>query len=127
MVVPEPMREAWQERLRRTEQILAEADRLLQQRRTELGGPGHTEFEDRLLQGVRELAARILDKQVRLGRPIRVGGLAEATGGPAFSACAGLLSYAQQQAAERMIRLPEPEPAPNGTISRIGRWLRANF
>lgn len=79
------------------------------------------------LQGVRELAARILDKQVRLGRPIRVGGLAEATGGPAFSACAGLLSYAQQQAAERTIRLPEPEPAPNGTISRIGRWLRANF
>ncbi|MFN4163859.1 MAG: cell division protein FtsA [Ferrovibrio sp.] len=79
------------------------------------------------LQGVRELAARILDKQVRLGRPIRVGGLAEATGGPAFSACAGLLSYAQQQAAERTIRLPEPEPAPNGAISRIGRWLRANF
>ncbi|WP_341705000.1 cell division protein FtsA [Ferrovibrio sp.] len=79
------------------------------------------------LQGVRELAARILDKQVRLGRPIRVGGLAEATGGPAFSACAGLLSYAQQQGAERMIRLPEPEPAPHGAIARIGRWLRANF
>jgi len=79
------------------------------------------------LQGVRELAARILDKQVRLGRPIRVGGLAEATGGPAFSACAGLLSYAQQQAAERVIRLPEPEPAPSGAMSRIGRWLRTNF
>ncbi len=79
------------------------------------------------LQGVRELSARILDKQVRLGRPIRVGGLAEATGGPAFSACAGLLSYAQQQAAERSIRLPEPEPAPSGAISRIGRWLRTNF
>ncbi|HEX6959546.1 MAG TPA: cell division protein FtsA [Ferrovibrio sp.] len=79
------------------------------------------------LQGVRELAARILDKQVRLGRPIRVGGLAEATGGPAFSACAGLLSYAQQQAAERTIRLPEPEPTPSGAFSRIGRWLRTNF
>lgn len=79
------------------------------------------------LQGVRELSARILDKQVRLGRPIRVGGLAEATGGPAFSACAGLLSYAQQQAAERVIRLPESEPAPSGTFSRIGRWLRTNF
>lgn len=79
------------------------------------------------LQGVRELAARILDKQVRLGRPIRVGGLAEATGGPAFSACAGLLSYAQQQGAERMIRLPEPEPTPSGAIARIGRWLRTNF
>ncbi len=79
------------------------------------------------LQGVRELAARILDKQVRLGRPIRVGGLAEATGGPAFSACAGLLTYALQEQAQRVIRLEEPEPETAGTFARIGRWLRANF
>lgn len=79
------------------------------------------------LQGVRELAARILDKQVRLGRPIRVGGLAEATGGPAFSACAGLLTYALQEQAQRVIRLEEPEPETAGPFARIGRWLRANF
>ena len=34
--------------------------------------------------GTRELAQLILDKQVRLGRPTRIAGLAEANGGPAF-------------------------------------------
>src|SRR5262249_43035635 len=37
------------------------------------------------LAGVRELAGLVLDKQVRIGRPIRTAGLAEATGGPAFA------------------------------------------
>jgi len=78
------------------------------------------------LQGVRELAGRVLDKQVRMGRPIRVSGLAEATGGPAFATCAGLLSYALRtgEAAER---LGQPEEATGGRIARIGQWLRANF
>jgi len=79
------------------------------------------------LQGVRELSARILDKQVRLGRPIRVGGLAEATGGPAFSACAGLLSYALQEQAQRVLHFEEPEQDANGALARIGRWFKANF
>lgn len=79
------------------------------------------------LQGLRELSARILDKQVRLGRPIRVNGLAEATGGPAFSACAGLLSYALQaraQAAESEIDTVSQDST---RIERLGRWIRANF
>ena len=41
------------------------------------------------LAGVRELAQLVLDKQVRMGRPIRIAGLAEATGGPAFAVAAG--------------------------------------
>ena len=49
------------ERLRRAEKSLAEADHLLQRRRTELGGAGDADFEDRLLQGVRELAAAVRD------------------------------------------------------------------
>jgi len=40
------------------------------------------------LAGVRELAQLVLDKQVRMGRPIRISGLAEATGGPAFAVAA---------------------------------------
>lgn len=52
-------------RLRRAEQNLNEADRLLQRRRTELGGPGESDFEDRLLQGVRELAAVVRDLAAR--------------------------------------------------------------
>ncbi len=52
---------AMPERLRRAEKSLAEADHLLQRRRTELGGAGDADFEDRLLQGVRELAAVVRD------------------------------------------------------------------
>ena len=54
-------REAIEARLRRAETILAEADRLLQRRRVALGGPGEGDVEDRLLQGVRELAAVLRD------------------------------------------------------------------
>ena len=46
------------------------------------------------LHGVRDVAAQVLDKQARLGRPARLAGLAEATAGPAFATCAGLLGYA---------------------------------
>lgn len=46
------------------------------------------------MQGVRDLAALVLDKQVRMGRPVGLHGLAEAAAGPAFSTCAGLLRYA---------------------------------
>lgn len=79
------------------------------------------------LAGVRELAALVLDKQVRMGRPIRVAGLAEATAGPAFATSAGLLSYALHAEAEQ----PRPGRAqaeePNGLIGRLGHWFRENF
>lgn len=41
------------------EEALRAAEALLLRRRTELGGPDDTAFEDRLLQGVRELAATV--------------------------------------------------------------------
>jgi len=59
---------AMPERLRRVEKILAEADHLLQRRRTELGGADAADFEDRLLQGVRELAAVVRDMVAENGR-----------------------------------------------------------
>ena len=83
------------------------------------------------LQGVQELAAGVLDKQVRRGRPLRIGGLAEATGGPAFATCAGLLTYAVSKHAEApsaltpRLRADGDEPA--GMIGRFGVWLRENF
>lgn len=45
------------------------------------------------LPGLRDLAQMILDKQVRLGRPIRLSGLPDAVSGAAFSTTAGLLTY----------------------------------
>ena len=47
-----------------------------------------------LLPGVREMAARMLGRQVRLGRPATLRGLPELASGPAFSTAAGLLSWA---------------------------------
>lgn len=82
------------------------------------------------LAGLRELAAAVLDKQVRMGRPIRIAGLAEATGGPAFATCSGLLVYAQQAAdrlprSERRHGTQQEEPA--GFMGRLGHWFRENF
>jgi len=78
-----------------------------------------------LLTGARELAARILDKQVRIGRPLRIQGLAEATDGPAFAVCAGLLAHAVR---ERHALPVVPQGAvAAGRLARLGRWLRENF
>lgn len=77
------------------------------------------------LQSVREAASLILDKQVRLGRPQGFKGLAEATGGPAFAACAGLLRYAAHIHVDASAKAAAPK-----TTSRFGRfgdWLRQNF
>jgi cell division protein FtsA len=79
------------------------------------------------LQGVRELAALILGKQVRVGRPLRISGLADSTSGPAFSVSAGLLAYAVRKHGsdeERALKLPE---GPITRVARIGNWLRENF
>ncbi|MBV9827257.1 MAG: cell division protein FtsA [Alphaproteobacteria bacterium] len=76
------------------------------------------------LHGVRELAGHILDKQVRIGRPSHLSGLAEATHGPAFSTAAGLLLFALSERAE------SPRPAriaQNGIIGRVGQWIREYF
>lgn len=81
------------------------------------------------MQGVRDIAAVILDKQVRMGRPVGLHGLAEAAGGPAFSTCAGLLRYAVQNYAEapaKAGRSGASEP-PSGKLGKLGSWLRKNF
>ncbi|MBN4016670.1 cell division protein FtsA [Rhodospirillaceae bacterium AH-315-P19] len=79
------------------------------------------------LQGTRELAADILGKQVRLGRPIRLRGLAEATGGPAFATCAGLLGYALRDTPDPSGKILFSQSRPSGRTGRIGQWLRENF
>ncbi|MHA1571077.1 MAG: cell division protein FtsA [Alphaproteobacteria bacterium] len=79
------------------------------------------------MQGARELAALILDKQVRMGRPLRCRGLAEAMTGPAFATCAGLVGFAVQNPTA----LPEPTPVLKGELSgltgRLSQWLREHI
>jgi len=80
------------------------------------------------IPGTMELAGLILDKQVRIGRPLHVTGLAEATAGPAYATCAGLLLHA---ITEDRIAPQHAAPIhiadPNGLIGRFGHWLREHF
>jgi cell division protein FtsA len=78
------------------------------------------------LQGVRELAAMILDKQVRMGKPTGLLGLADQTGGPAFSACAGLIFHAHRNGTESL-RQETAAPQSAGVFGRFGMWLRDNL
>jgi cell division protein FtsA len=79
------------------------------------------------LHGAREFAGLILDKQVRTGRPQQVTGLAEATGGPAFSTTAGLLHFALSERAEVPRSAHHAARPSNGIFGRLGHWLRENF
>jgi cell division protein FtsA len=80
------------------------------------------------MQGVRDLAGLVLDKQVRLGRPVGLHGLPESTNGPAFSTCAGLIRYAMahQPVAKSGRKAIQEQESPGGW-GRIGSWLKRNF
>ncbi|MEZ0226976.1 MAG: cell division protein FtsA [Alphaproteobacteria bacterium] len=84
------------------------------------------------LPGLCDIAQLILDKQVRLGRPQKIKGLAEATGGPAFSACAGLLHYAAEHA-EEIPTAPQgygfalPVPFAGELLHKVTHWLKENW
>ena len=49
------------------------------------------------LEGLRDLAELVLDKQVRLGRPKMIRGLPESVSSPAFATAGGLLRYGLQE------------------------------
>ncbi len=78
------------------------------------------------LQGVRELAGLILDRQVRIGQPIGIAGLAESTGGPAFAQCAGLVLYAVRASREPSLQVVT-KPKPAGLLGRVGHWVKESF
>lgn len=77
------------------------------------------------LPGIGELAALVLDKRVRIGRPIRVRGLAEATSGPCYTTCAGLLTYAL--AADISRQRGGREERSEGLFGRLGLWIKEHF
>ena len=79
------------------------------------------------LTGTRELAARILNKQVRIGRPQALLGLAAASAGPDYATAIGLLMAGALLPPE--ILNPELAGLPaagqrKSWLSRLtGRWL----
>jgi cell division protein FtsA len=79
------------------------------------------------LAGTRELAGIILDKQVRIGRPAHIAGLAEATAGPAFATSAGLVQFALSESAEPLRQHGALQEEPNGLFGRFGIWIREHL
>ncbi len=85
------------------------------------------------LPGVPELAARLFDKQIRIGSPFGIEAMATATSGPAFAACAGLLRFAAEDTGDLRNQAGYRAPALDGLLSRlgplgrIGGWLRENL
>lgn len=79
------------------------------------------------LEGVRDLAELVLDKQVRLGRPKAIRGLPDSLSGPAFSTAAGLLRYGLQEHVARPDFAAMDSANKKRGFGKIGRWLRENF
>ena len=77
------------------------------------------------LAGAPEVAALILNKKVRLGRPMSINGLADAVSGPAFSTAAGLLRFAAQRRGETDIAIRGTAER-TGRLGRLGQWLKVS-
>ncbi len=81
------------------------------------------------LTGMADLAARVLGRQVRVGRPLGVSGLPDTAKSPSFAAATGLLVYPQAAHLEvfepRLTR--QLMTGTDGYFARVGRWLRESF
>jgi cell division protein FtsA len=81
------------------------------------------------LAGVREVAVRVFDRPVRLGRPRRIPHLADAASGPAFCAAAGVLHRAAFGPREAGPKKPRAAGAgaDRNVVTRAAAWLRENL
>lgn len=80
------------------------------------------------LLGVKELAAQVFKKQVRIVPPYMMEGLAESTRGPAFATAIGMLKYTAEKAQkEKFIHEKGRYTAHGGYMMRAFAWLRENF
>jgi cell division protein FtsA len=79
------------------------------------------------IPGLDALASRILGQQVRLGRPLRVHGLPQATTGPGFSAAVGLCLMAANPQDEWWDFDMPSDRHPGRSMARTVKWFRDNW
>ena len=113
----------------RLEEILEDARRRLdeagfehlQGRRIVLTGGGAQ------LTGIEETAQRILGRQVRIGKPMRVPGLPQAATGPGFAAVVGLALYAARPQDELWDFEPVGGFSSRRKFAQAVRWFKDNW
>ncbi|HBH27136.1 MAG TPA: cell division protein FtsA [Rhodospirillaceae bacterium] len=80
------------------------------------------------LPGMRELAQHVLDRPVRLGRPLVPQGLPDAARGPGFAVAAGLLAYLTARAGTEAPAAVAAQAAQSqGWAARAWAWLKENW
>lgn len=78
--------------------------------------------------GVNDLAARVLGKQVRKGRPTMIAGLADMATGPAFSTAIGMLQYVHNPPWEEdLMQGAGRRPTLAQATNKIIHWFKENF
>ncbi|MCB1563143.1 MAG: cell division protein FtsA [Alphaproteobacteria bacterium] len=78
------------------------------------------------MPGLKDLARHVLDKQIRLGKPIHLSGLPDAVSGPAFATTAGLLTYISGHADEMPAEIMA-QAEPGSLWERVRHWLHENW
>ena len=79
------------------------------------------------LNGVRELAARVFEGHVRVGRPQRFAGLGDAVSGPAFAVCSGLLRWGIDKPTDVTKIAHEMHQAHQHPILKAMNWVKEVF
>ncbi|KQT50899.1 cell division protein FtsA [Aureimonas sp. Leaf454] len=81
------------------------------------------------LAGLGDVARSIMQRNVRLGRPVGVAGLSAANKSPAFATSVGLLIYPQVAPSEHFAEAGAASFAfdEGTTIGRFGSWVRKSF
>lgn len=78
------------------------------------------------LNGVRELAARVFEGHVRVGRPQRYSGLADAVSGPGYAVAAGLLRWGAQRPND-LSKIHTHQNETTHPVNRALSWLKETF
>ena len=78
------------------------------------------------LPGIRDVAAVILDKQVRLGGPRNIQGIPEIINNPTFSTALGLLLLATTSMERKPHKVINSPNGDGGKLMKIFNWIRQN-
>jgi cell division protein FtsA len=75
------------------------------------------------LAGTRELAQRVLNKQIRIGRPVNLPGLPAASTGPDYATAVGLLRAGATMPPESLNADPALKPPARGQDGFFRRFV----
>lgn len=116
--------------------IRPRVEEILEEVRTSLDAAGFDQLPSRQivltgggsqLPGLDGLAAKVLGPQVRVGRPLRVRGLPQATTGPDFASAVGLCLFAAHPQDEWWdFEMPTARHS-GRTLRRVVHWMRENW